>query len=272
MQPSTEVADLLALIVRLANIGIAVRSLELVVNWRVLRDSDLLGWGGVATSRSALGRMLQRLQGYPFCVGVPAVRGGAAVAAFFLPYGSLAMTVTLALLLLAQVYHNHRFVIVFAASEHLLLVLLCALFFGSLPSASLQLQVVCLGFIVFQAFVAYAAAAKHKLFTPHWRSGEQLIYVFEGSGFRFPPLGRFFRAHPDLARFATWAIITLHLSFPLGLVLPAPGFWLIIAGGMLFHGTLAVTTGLHGFFWTFVATYPAMYYFHALIAARLYSH
>lgn len=271
MDLPVEAADSLAWAVRLASIGIFVRSFEFVVNWRALRDNDLLGWGGVATSRYAIGRFLQRLQGYPFSVLVPLVRGCAAAAALFLPYGTVAMAVILGLLFLAQAYHNHRFATVYSTSEHLLLVCLCALLFGSLPGASKRLQVVCLAFIAFQVLMAYVATARHKVSKAHWRNGSRLIQIFQESAFRFPPLGRFFGRHPVVARISTWAIIALHLGFALCLVLPPAGFWIIIAGGVLFHGTLAFTGGLHGFFWAFVATYPALYYFHALIAARLHA-
>jgi hypothetical protein len=267
----TEAANTLSLSTRLASIGIVVRSFELVVSWRYLREANLLGWGGMATSRYSFGRFLQRLQAFPFCVLVPLIRGSIAAACIFVPYGTWAMTAMLALLFLAQIYHNHRFAPIFYAADHLLLVCLCAMCFGSIPEASNGLRVICLAFIAFQVLLAYSVTAKHKLSKPHWRDGSRLIQIFQESAFRFPPLGRFFGRRPTLARIATWAIITLHLSFPLCLVLPTPAFWLIIVGGVLFHGTLAFTAGLHVFFWAFSATYPALYYFHSLIAMRLYA-
>jgi hypothetical protein len=265
-----EPAGILSQATRLASIGIVVRSFELAVNWRVLREGDLLGWGGVATSPYAFGRFLQRTQAYPYCLLVMLVRGSVAGWCIWASYGTPTMFALLALLLAAQIYHNQRFATIFAASDHLFLVCLCALLFGSIPGASRGLQVGCLAFIAFQALLAYVVAAKHKLAKPHWRDGSRLTQVFQESAFRFPPLGRFFGGRPVAARIATWSIIVLHLSFPLSLVLPTPVFWLILAGGVLFHGTLAFTAGLHGFFWSFLSTYPALYFFHSWLAAKLY--
>lgn len=256
-------------VARLASVGIVVRTLEVLVNWPFLKNGELLGWGGIATSRFATLRFLQRLQSHPICVLALFARLGAALAVFAVPYGTPQMAVALAVLFLAQLYYNHRFATLSYAAEHLLLICLCALLFASLPGTSETFRGVCLGFIAFQAALAYTGTAKHKLAKSHWRDGTRLIQIFQESAHRFPPLGRFFGAHPRGAMLATWAVILLHLLFPISLVLPTPVFAAVIAGGLLFHGTLAFTMGLHGFFWTFAATYPALYFVHLRLGEML---
>lgn len=268
--PAESAAVYLEWVARIASVGIVVRTLEVLANWPALKDGELLGWGGLATSRFTLLRFLQRLQGYPFCALGLFVRVLGAVSVFFLSYGTLGMMVALALLVLTQLYYNHRFEMLSYAAEHLRLTSLCALLFGALPGASERFRCLCLGFIAFQVALAYVGTAKSKLCSSYWRDGTRIIQIFQESAHRFPPLGRFFGAYPRVALLATWAVILLQLIFPVSLLLPPPAFAAVLAGGVLFHGTLAFTMGLHGFFWAFVATYPALYFFHARLAEMLY--
>ena len=55
-----------------------------------------------------------------------------------------------------------------------------------------------------------------------------------------------------------WSLILWESCFPLLLVAPRPLAILFLLMGIAFHGGAALFMGLNTFFWTFVATYPAV--------------
>ncbi len=259
---------MLALSTQLCCVGVILQSLEVIWNRRELRDDDLLGWsapaGAPANPAVALARWLYR---YPACLGVLAVRAAAAGAVFFLPYGSAPVFALLGFLVVAQMYFNRRFFFIRGNSDHMKLVCLSAVCAGGLPWASPGLQAAALAFMAFQVGLAYVTSGYDKLRSPLWRDGTRLIQILEDGNYRFPPLNGRLRHHRRAVVACVWGVILLELLFPLCVVLPPAGFWLIIGGGIAFHASVGVTMGLHGFWWSFLATYPALYFVHAHVTA-----
>ena len=124
-------------------------------------------------------------------------------------------------------------------------------------------------FLAFRCMLAYVMAGLDKLKSPLWRDGTRLLQIYRDGNHRFPWIGNLMHRRLVLAAAGAWSVTLLELLFPLCLVLPPAGFWIFIAGGLLFHAMIAFTMGLHGFWWGFTATYPGVYFAHACIVAWL---
>ena len=84
------------------------------------------------------------------------------------------------------------------------------------------------------------------------------------------PLADWLAVHRTFARNLARSVILLELFFPLCVVLPAPLFFAVLGAGAIFHVSIAISMGLHGFFWSFVATYPAFYFARERLAELLF--
>ena len=243
-----------------------LQSLELASLWPELRPRRLLGRPGDEGEGGFAQQVPPRAQGFPASLFVLLGRAGAGLGVVLLAGGE-AINALLAALLLCQVYFNFRFRLVLTNADHLNLAILAAATVGTLPGVSPALRIAALGFVAFQAVLAYAASGIEKLRAGHWRAGARLVQILQDSSHRFPRLGNRLAARPGWARAASWAVAVGEVLFPLGLLLPPAGFFAVIAAGLLFHAALAVIMGLPMFFWSFAATYPALYFFHGYFAS-----
>lgn len=264
--------ELLTYSARICCVGIAIQSAEILRHRRELQDYGLLGWTVAGDNSGHRLRLLFRqLHRYPAVVTILFGRLLVALAVLFLPGGSLATTGALTFLLLAQLYYNRRCTMIGSGADTMQLMCLGAVFAGSLPGTTSNLPIAAITFLAVQVLLAYVASGWDKAVSPRWRSGVHLSLIFKYSLDRFPPLGGWFGRHPRSARAAAWSVILLELLFPLCLLLPAPGFWVFLGCGATFHAAVAFTMGLHGFWWSFTATYPALYFVHTHIASALYA-
>ncbi|MEY2880968.1 MAG: hypothetical protein RLZZ15_3348 [Verrucomicrobiota bacterium] len=267
---NADAKTLLALATPICCAGVLVQSLEVLWNWRELPDGGLLAWTRATTpTANPLVRFARAAYQFPGAAIILAARAAVALACLVLPYGSASVCALLAALVVAQLYFNRRFTILRGNCDTLTLVCLSGAWAGSLPAASARLQAAALGFIAFHAGLAYVLTGYDKLKSPLWRDGTRLIQILRDGNYRFPPLADALGRHPRWMRAGAWGVIALELLFPLCVVLPPAGFWSVLAGGAVFHAAVAVTMGLHGFWWAFVASYPAFYFVHTSIAAWL---
>ncbi|HEY1107655.1 MAG TPA: hypothetical protein VGE76_03455 [Opitutaceae bacterium] len=261
--PTAEPAALLALSAQICCLGVLLQSLEVLWNWRELGPAGLLRWTTSGIARNPAARVVRWLHRGPASRAILLARSAAALAGLFLPYGGVAMGCALGSLFLAQLYYNRRFFVIVSNADSMFLIVLAALAAAALPGASATLQAGALCFMAGHAAVAYFATGKNKLRAPTWRNGARLAQIMRDGGFRFAPLGAAFSRWPLIAAGSAWIVILLQLLFPLSLFLPSPVFWLFVAGGLLLHAGIAFTMGLHDFFWSFVSTYPALWFVHA---------
>jgi hypothetical protein len=161
----------------------------------------------------------------------------------------------------------HRFAVVYHASDTMFLVGLGSVFAAALDPADARLSAVALSFLGIQVLLAYVMTGKAKVTAAAWRDGSHLVEILRDSAFRMEPCGRWLSRHPLGAALIARGTIGLELAFPLGLLLPFPLFITLLAVGLIFHAAVAFIMGLPGFFWSFVAAYPGIYFIHQSIAA-----
>lgn len=270
MFPVVDPVAMLALGTRLCCVGVVLQSLEVLWQAREFSAGGLLAWPKSPPAPANPARHLARsLYQPPGPQLILATRTAAASACLFLPYGSATICWVLAGLITGQLYFNRRFDLLRGNCDTLTLVCLTAAFAGSLPAASSRLRAAALGFIAFHAALAYFMTGYDKLRSALWRDGTRLRQILQDGNYRFPPLAHALARHPRWVAVGAWSVILLELLFPLCVILPPAGFWFFIAGGIIFHATVAFMMGLHSFWWTFVSTYPAFYFVHSLCARAL---
>lgn len=116
-----------------------------------------------------------------------------------------------------------------------------------------------LGYIAAQAGLSYFVAGLVKAKVPGWWTGRELIRATQLPTYDVAPWARRLLGRPQVARLASLSMLGLELLFPLALMgrPVALAFLLLLAA---FHGINAVVFGLNRFFWTWPATYPALYW------------
>lgn len=269
MNEPVDTLPLLTLVTRLLCAGIVLQSIELLANARELRNDGLLGWNDLhGRLFGPLGK-LRWLHTHPAALVILILRAFAAAVCLVSPFEAAPMPWLLAGLLGAQAYFNHRLKMIHEGSDSMFLIGLATVFAASLEPAEPRLRAVALTFFAFQVLLAYFAAGWDKLRAPAWRTGSLLTRALRYGAHRFEPLGRVLARRPSLARGLSWSVILIEVLFPVCVILPPPGFWIFAALGVLFHATVAFCMGLHGFFWSFVAAYPAVYFVAQSVAGYL---
>lgn len=252
----------LAMVERLASLGVLISSLELLIHPGQLADAALMSWP-VSRLREpwlATGLVAATLNAvvpYPRILAIIALRAGAAglmATGLLLPalhgYAIAAVAISSLLLIVRSPQGldgaDQMTLVTFSG---LLLARLCHTRSG---------DIACVWFIAGQACLSYFTAGTSKMFSAEWRDGLALTNVFTARIYGHALLGRHFIARPRHAVWASWSIIIFETAFPAVLFAsPEYAIWFLF-GGVAFHGMAALTMGLNTFFWAFVATYPAV--------------
>ncbi len=136
-----------------------------------------------------------------------------------------------------------------------LLALWCLTLSHLLPTP--LLKELAFGYLGAQLVLSYFISGWVKIINPDWRSGRALRDVFQFSAYPVAESLRAFADRPRLLRTMSWAVMGFELAFPLTLLWPpALHAGLVIAA--TFHLANACLFGLNRFFWTWLATYPAI--------------
>lgn len=121
-------------------------------------------------------------------------------------------------------------------------------------------RLVFLLFMAAQAVLSYSAAGYAKLVAPKWRDGSYLPAIFRIEAYGHRGIAEALSKNPRLCKAAASGLLAWECGFPLVVVLPLPMALPFFLGGFVFHVAAAFTMGLNCFFWSFVATYPALYF------------
>jgi uncharacterized membrane protein YphA (DoxX/SURF4 family) len=127
-------------------------------------------------------------------------------------------------------------------------------------------------FICFQALLAYFTAGVVKLRSSIWRDGTAISNILQTNRFRNDTGVRILKKHPQLAQSLCWSVIVFECTFPLLVVTGTRTCFIALVAGVLFHFSVALVMGLNSFFWSFVATYPAILFFANMFQQGVVSH
>jgi hypothetical protein len=121
-----------------------------------------------------------------------------------------------------------------------------------------------LWFVALEGCLAYFASGISKLASPVWRGGATAT-VLNTLTYGNARIAGMLRTSPKLDRAASWSIILFECIFPLSLIAPYKIAIALLVAGCLFHLLNAVLMGLNVFFWSYVATYPAILFCNSVI-------
>jgi hypothetical protein len=144
-----------------------------------------------------------------------------------------------------------------------------ALLLGFNPWISPLAGIIGLTFVAAQACLSYFVSGVAKLISPLWRSGDALPRILSTTAYGSAAAYRIAQQNPTLTRVLCKATVLLEVLFPVLLILPKELFFAFLVWGVLFHLSLAFLMGLNTFFWSFVATYPAIYFVWTLLHSTL---
>lgn len=133
----------------------------------------------------------------------------------------------------------------------------------SVPSKNVLL--ISLGFLAFQVSVSYVTAGLAKAISKGWQNGDHLRSIANLRIYGNPFLARLLEKNNRLSIALSWSVILWESLFFLVFFLPEPFALVFLAAGVFFHLSNAVFMGLNCFFWSFMAGYPAIYYFISLL-------
>jgi hypothetical protein len=118
------------------------------------------------------------------------------------------------------------------------------------------------GYLGMQLMLSYFVSGWVKVVNPQWRSGRALRDVFQFSAYPVSEGLRRWARRPRVLFLMGWAVMAFELAFPLTL-LWRPALIAGLAVAATFHLANACLFGLNRFFWTWLATYPAILWLQA---------
>ena len=127
----------------------------------------------------------------------------------------------------------------------------------------------CILFVGLQAVGSYLASGIAKARGASWRSGDAIRGVMKTRIYGHDGLGRWLDLRPGLSKALCWGTIVFECSFILAFIAEPELLTALLLGGALFHASAAFFMGLNGFFFAFVATYPAIVYLNRYVAISL---
>jgi hypothetical protein len=115
-------------------------------------------------------------------------------------------------------------------------------------------------FVAAQVSLAYATSGITKLISPLWRSGQALPEILSTLSYGNGLAARALSSNRTVSLAACWSVIVFETLFCSWVVLNQPGLQALLTIGVTFHVFSAVLMGLNCFLWSFVATYPAIFF------------
>ena len=115
-------------------------------------------------------------------------------------------------------------------------------------------------FIAFQMIVAYSTPGWFRIFDSSWHNGTKILGVMRTESFGRESVWKLLSRNPRFTRFVSSSIAIWEALFVLYLLLPPEFLLLSLAIGIVFHYTNAVVMGLNIFIWSFIGSYPSIFY------------
>jgi hypothetical protein len=247
----------------LAAVGVVIDCLELLVtrrqlerefDWRVLHTQYVAvlrhSWlrvvlAGVVTGRGLAALLAVRLVAAPVSVALLVSKSpwaGVSCAAVFL-VGALV---------------HLRLVYGLDGADQMQSVVWAGLaIYGQAPgSTSAKLAI---GFVGAQITLSYAVAGIAKLVSREWRGGKAVPAILATQTYGSPHLAALLGT-PVRCRLACWSVIGFEVGFPIFALLGWVPLLIGVGTAITFHVAVALTMGLNGFLWAFVAALPCAIY------------
>jgi hypothetical protein len=206
-----------------------------------------------------LDRFFNILFGYPnyiLLIIVQLVVGVLVISQIFINFSIFLILIIFIILLLSHV-RNHLGMS--GADQMQVIIFTCLLVFYLSPSNSI-VQKLAIFFICFQSLLSYFVSGLAKLSSSTWKNGTAITDIMNTESFGNKVFAKILIDKPSLSKLVCWCIILFECSFPMLIYtgLYTASFFIIF--GILFHLSIAILMRFNSFFWSFIATYPALLY------------
>ncbi len=124
-------------------------------------------------------------------------------------------------------------------------------------------------FVGAQACLAYATSGIAKLVSPQWRGGAAIQGVLSTRTCGIQSVAEIVQKSTPLALAMCWGTIVFESAFVSAPVLPRGALFVLFGVAALFHLSVGAVMGLNGFFWSFVATFPAIAFLNQTVTDHL---
>jgi hypothetical protein len=259
---------------RLVAIGVVLGAVELLVSLRefrpqgifdpkVIRGEMAVGfgpdWGGMLSTPAAAG-------------AVTSMRLLAGLALLLAPWNPTLQACAWSAIAASSLFMRWRRQLGDDGADQMILIMSTAFALSSILHSAPGALEAGAYFVGAQACLSYVVAGVAKLLGPDWRAGNVIPLILATRTYGARRVASFLHRHALPTKILCWGTIALETSFVLAPVLPLPLLIALLAMGAGMHLGIAALMGLNGFFWAFVATYPAIVFLnqgvhHLLVAS-----
>jgi hypothetical protein len=248
----------------ISGIGIVIDSLERLTSLAKYREHGLFSWVVIRQRLLSMPWLVRRFADFLMegaeCLRVVLLLRLAAVALVVSsPFGSLAFSVALTLLVFGQLYVLVRSGFGTIGADAITLVVCGGAWLAVVVARTPLALRAGMWFVAAQGCLSYFIAGATKLAAPKWRSGEAMTAVMGTHTYGSPLLFKVLRRRPWLSRLGCWSVIAWEATFPCALVVPGRVLVAQLVLGFLFHGSIAGLMGLNLFLAAFPSTYVAIW-------------
>jgi hypothetical protein len=251
-------------IIVILSIGLIISSLEELVAFSVYNDSGLLSWK-ISKHRSSfflkgnrakiLNFILSDLQFHAILFVKAILSVLLLLAPFFKVFPAILIFSIFVLMLLTLL----RSPFGLDGAYQMNLVVLFGLSIATLSGIYSTLASICLWFIAGELILSYFIAGLAKMVSPIWRKSHALPAIFSTKTYGHEGVFQLVMKHKIFSIVLCWPVLIFELLFVSALFSGNLCFFLCIIG-FLFHFFNAAFMGLNTFLFSFLSTYPALFY------------
>ncbi len=139
-------------------------------------------------------------------------------------------------------------------------IILIAISISSIGPPGSLIRIFSLSFIASQSELSYLTSGFLTLLEKDWRNGDSLRNILSTGTFGNRALKHFLDTYSKSYKIGSVAVIGGEILLGCAILVSPTGCLILLGLGLLFHLFVAFVMGLNTFFWTFSATYPAIYY------------
>jgi len=161
------------------------------------------------------------------------------------------------IILLLSHIRNH---LVMSVSDQLQVIIFAVLLVFYLSPFNPIVQKTAIFFICFQSLLSYFMAGLAKLSSSAWKNGTAIKDIMNTESFGNKSFAKILIDKPFISKLVCWCVIIFECSFPVLIFTGLQTTFFLIILGILFHLSISIFMRFNSFFWSFIATYPALLY------------
>ena len=250
-------------VARLSSVGILLSTGEYLALRHEFLPFGLFDWRILSSNRrrKVTSRYVPQLLIGSGALPALLLRFAASLALFVLGFQRSAVgLLVLSVIGITTLFVNYRLRLGLDGSDQMLTLLSITLWIASLGRTNTAISSLCLWFIAAQSCLAYLTSGMAKLAGRTWRSGKAVAEILSTSSYGHPFCARYLHPNSAFSKALCYSTVAFEVLFPVVLVIGRPWVFLVLAGGLALHLSIALAMGLNCFPWAFVATYPALLY------------